>query len=907
MNIFKFPHFHILKLFLLISTISLAQKEANIWYFGAFAGLDFNSGVPVALTNGSLNTGEGCTTIGDNMGNLLFYTDGNRVWNKNHMQMPNGFALMGHASSTQSALIVQSPVNSNIYYIFTVPFQDQPNVGFRYSIVDMTWNGGLGEVINKNIFLHQPVTEKLTAVRHASGCAIWIIAHEYESDAFVAFKLDGSGVNPGPVSNIGSIHTQDWVNNNTVGQLKASPDGRKLALAILPLGIVELFDFDNATGEITNPLTFPNNVQGIEDWVYGIEFSQDGTKLYKSHPDDQAIYQYNLMAGSSTDIINSGILVGTSTAVRIGALQLGPDGKIYVAKLSNSFLGVINNPDALGIACNYMDDAVFLNGRRSQVGLPTFMQSHFYPQFKFNYTKNCAGDSIFFSVTDTTNTDSVSWTFGDTASGAFNTSADLNPYHIFNTPGKYNVQMTRYSECTSVFNRTITIYDVPQINLGNDTLICPETTLTLNAETSESTYLWQDGSANSNFTVSSPGTFWAEVTNVCGSDRDSIYIEHIPVPEVNLGNDTILCPGQSVILNATAPGSSYLWQDNSTDSIFSVFSPGLYWVKVTGVEGCSPGDSITVNYSIPPEVELGNDTLLCQGEELLLNVSTPEAAYQWQDNSTGNSYTVTNSGFYWVEVTNADGCSNSDSVTVDFSILPPVNLGNDTVLCNGQSIDLVAYITGVTFKWQDGSTDSVLTASLPGLYWVEAINTDNCSSTDTVSIQIENLKADFEYELIPCSSEIQFLNLSSDTLSSHWDFGDGTTSNANNPVHTYQTNEKYKVVLIINPGSACADTAQKGIPFENDAVSDTLFIPNIFTPNGDGKNDYFEVKEIDHPCTDISRLMIFNRWGKKVFEAEGSPYKWDGSTNENVLSEGVYFYVLEGERLKRTGSVTLLR
>ena len=243
MNIFKFPQlapnlfrgFHILKLFLLISTISNAQKEANIWHFGEFAGLDFNSGAPFALTNGALNTLEGCATIADNIGNLLFYTDGNRVWNKNHVQMPNGFALMGNSSSTQSAVIVQKPGSSNIYYIFTVPFQDQPNIGLRYSIVDMNLDGGLGDITTKNIFLYSYLTEKLTAVRHANDCDVWVIAHEYESNAFIVYLLDNSGVNAGPVSNVGSIHSQDWADNNTVGQLKASPDGQQARLSYIVL------------------------------------------------------------------------------------------------------------------------------------------------------------------------------------------------------------------------------------------------------------------------------------------------------------------------------------------------------------------------------------------------------------------------------------------------------------------------------------------------------------------------------------------------------------------------------------------------------------------------------------------------------------------------------------------------
>ena len=127
-------------------------------------------------------------------------------------------------------------------------------------------------------------------------------------------------------------------------------------------------------------------------------------------------------------------------------------------------------------------------------------------------------------------------------------------------------------------------------------------------------------------------------------------------------------------------------------------------------------------------------------------------------------------------------------------------------------------------------------------------------------------------------------------------------------MHAYQTSEQYTVILTISPGSECADTIQALIPFENDAGSDTLFIPNVFTPNGDGKNDFFEIIGTNNPCIiAVNRLVIFNRWGMKVFEAVGSQFRWDGRNNGNELTTGVYFYVLEGEGFKRSGNVTLLR
>ena len=854
LNIFKFPHFQILKLFLLFSTLSFAQKEGNIWYFGGNAGIDFNSGTPVALTDGALFTGEGCATISDNMGNLLFYTNGDSVWNKNHVPMPNGFGLMGHTSSTQTALIVQKPGDPDIYYIFTVPAQVDldGNAGCWYSIVDMTSSSGLGDVVNKNIFLHHPVTEKLTAVRHENGCDIWIIIHEWNSNGFLAYLIDNTGVNTSAViSYAGTNHSGSnllFQNPASTGQLKVSPDGSRLALAFNTpspfLGRVEIFDFDNATGVVSDPLTF--SFSGSNSHVYGIEFSPDGTKLYVSRSGAGKIDQYNLLAGSATDIRNSRTVIGSSAAMP-ASLQIGPDGKIYCAisitqdpnnLIGNPYIGAINNPNALGTVCNYSDSAVFLNGKVSVFGLPTFMQSYFYPEIKFDYGTTCLGDSTYFFITNAHNADSVLWTFDDSLSGSFNTSTDFNPAHVFSDTGIYHVKLTKYMGCgISIFSVNVAIINhLPEFNLGNDTVLCKAQSLILKAEVPASVYLWQDSSTNNNFTVSSPGIYWLEATNPCGSVRDSIDINY-SLLEVNLGNDTVLCEGESLELNAEISGGNYSWHDNSTANLYFVTGPGLYWVQATDTYGCSNSDSIVIGFSIPPAVSLGNDTVLCREGSFILSVEIP----------------------------------------------------------------------GVTYKWQDGSSHSEITVTSPGLYWINITDSSGCSSSDSITVDVKSIMTDFKYEAISCTNQIQFINLSTDTVSNFWDFGDGTTSNENNPLHSYQTDEQYTVMLIINSGSACADTVRKVIPFENDALSDTLFIPNVFTPNGDGKNDYFEIKGIDNPCMEFNRLIIFNRWGKKVYEAVGSQFRWDGRNNGNALADGIYFYVLEGNSFKRSGSVILLR
>ena len=250
--------------------------------------------------------------------------------------------------------------------------------------------------------------------------------------------------------------------------------------------------------------------------------------------------------------------------------------------------------------------------------------------------------------------------------------------------------------------------------------------------------------------------------------------------------------------------------------------------------------------------------------------------------------------------------------------IPAAFIG-DTLVCPGElanfSANNASCVTSWSWSFQEGSPSSSTLKEPDGVYYsnrgtyeVLLITVENgCIDTLRSTIAVDGPTADFGYEKIPCTNQIQFINLSSDTLSSFWDFGDGTTSNENDPSHAYHTNEKYTVILIMNPYSTCTDTVQKEITFENDAVVDTLFIPNVFTPNGDGKNEYFEIIVGDNPCISLHKLMIFNRWGLKVFETEGTELKWNGMINGNVLTEGIYFYILEGEGFNKTGSVTLLR
>lgn len=356
---------------LLVTQIIMAQGEGNIWYFGQSAGLDFNSGAPVPLLNGHTYLWEGTAVISDPSGNLLFYTDGLRVWNRLHQIMPNGSGLMGGDSSTQSALIVRQPGSTSLYYVFT-NMESGGIVGLRYSVVDMALAGGNGDVTAlKNVPLIATVSEKVTAVRHANGEDYWVLVRKYHSTLYHAFLLTNGGILPGMVtSDVGvMIH-----GGGCVGYMKPDPMGTRIASANAYSYGLEVFDFDNNTGMLSNPLFF----NGFSySGVYGVEFSADGNVLYVSeHGGGMGkIYQYNLLAGDQAAIAASRYTVG-SISSNSGALQIGPDGRIYHAVYMQDHLGVVNNPSQLGAACNYVANGLNLGGRLCYFGLPNILMPY---------------------------------------------------------------------------------------------------------------------------------------------------------------------------------------------------------------------------------------------------------------------------------------------------------------------------------------------------------------------------------------------------------------------------------------------------------------------------------------------------------------------------------------------------
>ncbi len=364
---------------LLVFAVSIAnaQMESANWFFGENAGLTFKNYLPEAITDGSLSTMEGCSSISDQEGHLLFYTDGITVWNKDHQQMPHGNNLLGNPSSSQSGIIVARPASDNLYYMFTIDDVAQGpggSYGINYSLVDMrllNWKGDVVDTV-KNVNLTKPMCEKLAAVGHANGLNIWLIAQKWGTNHIYSYLITNEGINETPIiSELGLVINGNI--DNAKGYMKVSPNGEVLAKANAGMKNVEIFDFNNATGIVSNARL----ITGILGEPYGIEFSPDNKLLYVSSWKDHVgkyLLQYDLEAGNIDDIIASQYIVATGTE---GALQIAPDNRIYVAMNNSGSLSRINQPNKIGVDCDFEYAIVSLGGRTCRWGLPDFISSIF--------------------------------------------------------------------------------------------------------------------------------------------------------------------------------------------------------------------------------------------------------------------------------------------------------------------------------------------------------------------------------------------------------------------------------------------------------------------------------------------------------------------------------------------------
>lgn len=878
-----------------------AQGETSNWYFGNQAGLQFNNdGSVTPLVDGRLNTFEGCATISDPFGNLILYTDGITVYDGNHNIIENGTGLFGDPSSTQSAIIVPKPEDPNIIYIFTVDttaFENDPDRGLNYSVVDLSLNAGAGSVIEKNISLLRDCTEKITAVvKDCFDKSVWLITlasvdgNPGPINTYHAFEINPTGVSTTSVKT--TFDTLQIVDPR--GNLKLSPDGTKLVSANSSSGLY-LYDFDAATGILSNQQRLEITSQNKS--AYGVEFSPNQDFLYVHASNDappaettghsSSLIQFDLTAAN---VINSQEVIDLREIYR-GSLQVGQNGKIYRTLASNyftgtPFLGVINSPNEKGVAADYEHNAVDLLGRNATQGLPPFIQSFFDKATLIENADGtasstltlCYGESFVLQV-DPIPGATYNWTKDGVS------FSNPNPFFqidsaVLDDAGRYAIEIISSDpfECPITGEAFISINPIPD---------APELQLTqCDVDPSEST----DGITAFNleqviFDDTLSFTFYENLQNL---------------------NDDVVIPNPIGYTNT-----------NPFDQII--------FYKVIDANGCENSGQLVLRVELTfLSIDQPESLFACDDDpdDLLLqstfDLKTFEMAHfsnldvsfynslndlRLEQNALPGEYTTESTTVY-ARIEESNQCQDVIQLELVVFPTPLLEFEESFIWCtDGPPLEIRGPLGFDTYQWskKEGNSASMLgtqqlvSISAIGIYTIEVGHSYQMDGQTIICTSSR------DFEVLPSNraviEDIVIEDISDNNTVQVLVSGDGVYEFSLDGVN-YQKDNFFENVL---PGFLTVfvrDINNCGISEELISV---IGYPKFFTPNGDGANDVWQIIGTNEQFQANSKIAIYDRFGKLLAQLSPGMQGWNGTYNNAQLPASDYWFEVmleDGRRFK---------
>ena len=767
------------------------------WAFGHSAGLDFTSGSPSAIGT-SMNTNEGCASVADGSGNMLFYTEGTKVWDRTGAIMPSGSAIVSYVtqSSSQGALIAPVLGTTTQYYVFSLE-----NIGgtsgychLDYCIVDMSLHGGLGDVVASTIgtVITNNLAEKMMIVA-GNNCDLWLVTHKLDSAVFLSYNITSSGI-AAPVVSYSGAYTSSLA--YAIGMIKISPDRQHLVCQIYTSAKgTELHDFNPSTGVVSNCRKLDS--LSVE---YGAEFSPNSNLLYCQYWSTR-IDQYDITAGGGSAAAIRATKTTVVSSYTVSDLKLAPDGKIYLnPSYGSTTLSCIPSPNTSGTGCGYSTGAATLaSGSSGTLGLPNVYVAPIGGDtvIKRIDTSLCIGPVGFNIGADTTgssylwNTGATTDTITVTAIGTYwviianGCSVHIDTFHVTSPTPILTNHIHDTSVCNTFFPITLTatagfatdnwydgaagithsvpaagtywvwaadtcnnvtadtfhvIYVIPDTTVGvvNTLIPCIFTApITLTATGGFASYRWNTGAVTSTISVAVSGTYRVFKTNGCSVKVDTFHV-NFTAPDTTVGITTSYSPcivTAPLTLNAVGAFTSYKWSTGATTPSINVLTSGTYWVFK--IINCSVVvDTFHVNFITVPVLNLGPDVAFCIGDSIILSSSQPAGTiFTWSTGSSADSIHVASSGTYWLRLFN--GCTITDSIHILVSPYPLVDLGPDTFNCLGAPVTLQSLYTYSvpTYLWSDGSTAASDVVTVTGDYWLK-VTVAGCASEDTIHVTI---------------------------------------------------------------------------------------------------------------------------------------------------------------------------
>jgi len=908
------------------------------------------------------------------------------VRNRLHQVMPNGSGILGNASGDSYDGVVILPFinDTSKYYLFVTDevFKGAPSppprypMYLRYSVVDMQLDNGLGDVVphQKNIILDSFTYDMIFAVRGA-GCYDWLLVYRRDLNGLNAYKIDANGIHFPPVYSplTPGLHFG----------FRASPDTRTIAgfvrdgIGIQTRTDLTLHRFDNQTGTVSGMVRIDSVIQDLSTWLDTVvihtsgmylEFSPDNKKLYATARNSTSppllryheILQFDISNPQDIHRVKSThyqVARSAQPADGFSELRRGPDGKIYVASFSGSSswqwtIALIAAPDSSGAACSF--NPRFLDARvGADLGNYVIERKAATQYIRYD-TSVCFPSSVTLQAPR--GYERYLWDDGslDTAvaiSGPsvrwVKSSASCDRVTRVDT---FHVSAIRPD--TSVFT--------------TDTIICFDLSAGLTVSEYVGSGVWDNGDTARIRRVQQDTTVWFLQRAGCRMRIDTFNVQLVSFA-VDLGADTILCAGDSIILDASvpSPGTRYLWQDQGTDPVCTASKPGLYTVLLEQ-DGCRISDTLIIS---PPDTLVHiTDTSVCFDQPVRFHAPDGYGSYYWNDGISEKTNTFSGPADKWVVSANSCTDARIDSFRISQIIRDTLYAHTDTVVCFKKSLMLAAPEGYRSYVWKSGETTRVVYTSAPDTTYVWA-DMDCRSLYKRFDVRNVNFELDLGPDIVTCKDTVIHFNaprlagagyawqdgsdaagyearapgvytisvrmgpcIRQDTVVVRYAgirFGlgpdrgickgaqlllDATSEGASH--YLWQDGYDGAVFTANEPGlyhvqaynEYCAE--EDTVVISRDYCDCNVFVPDAFTPNSDGRNDLFTIS-IDCPVSDY-QVMIYNRYGQQVFSGADPTAGWNGHYQNVPAKADTYFYWLRfkdvnGKKHLHKGDLLLIR
>lgn len=506
----------------------------------------------------------------------------------------------------------------------------------------------------------------------------------------------------------------------------------------------------------------------------------------------------------------------------------------------------------------------------------------------------CPGDTVEIGINPNQSNLTVSWSNG------FMGSTQL----ITATTDTISVTLSN-GVCT-VSDTARFLFLNTQLIMPKDTVLCGVNTFTINPTTSPGVnFRWSNGTQNPQLTVTQTNQYKVTVSynNLCPLS-DSIQVSFFSVPTFTLGADVVRCEGDTVQIQVPNNLGVILWSNGSSQPSQQFTSSQTVWAQIVNSGGCKHSDTIDLRFFKPKQVQLGNDVVTCEKQWTIGVLNQPFLNYLWNNNLRNPEQTVNTGGTYSITTIDSNNCLSSDSIRIRFEPTPEINMIPYHELCEGDTLNWGGpYVSNYIHEWNTGdrSVRPVFTES--GMYSVTVTNPGgNCRNTGMVQIDVTpRIKAVVPEDTVLCREKPFFVLPSSPTMQSMYE------------------NQFIRQLEIEREGQYC-------FSFENRCFKERectfiyveqcdcpLFVPTAFSPNSDGKNEFF------FPVYDCEMeefvFEVFNRWGERVFVGNDGDVGWNGLYQGQLCQPTVYVWKLSyvpktgrnRERVERYGTVLLKR